>query len=185
MNIFLEAKSIYLRPLHKEDLTLDYVQWLNDIEVCAHNSHAVLPYTQEKMESYYEHLRQTGDINIALAIIDKGTDKHIGNIALQNIDWISRNAEYAIILGNKQYWNKGVASEASQLICKYGFHRLNLHRIYCGTTSGNIGMQKLAKKIGMRQEGIRREAIFKNGQFWDITEYGLLKDELLEIKETF
>jgi [ribosomal protein S5]-alanine N-acetyltransferase len=179
-NIFLQGESIYLRPLEQGDLTMEYVAWLNDTEVCEFNSHAVFPYTKEKMESYYQHLQQTSSSNIVLAIIDKSNHNHIGNISLQSINWINRNAEYAILLGEKSYWGKGVASEASILICEYGFSRLNLHRIYCGTSSKNIGMQKLAAKMNMKQEGIRKEAIFKNGEYLDIVEYGVLKNDFLK-----
>jgi [ribosomal protein S5]-alanine N-acetyltransferase len=178
-NIFLEGQTIYLRPLEQGDLTMEYVSWLNDSEVCEFNSHATFPYTKEKMELYYQDLLQTSTANIVLAIIDKVTHIHIGNISLQSINWINRNAEYAILLGNKSYWGKGVASEASILLCTYGFTRLNLHRIYCGTSSKNIGMQKLAAKMNMRQEGIRKEAMFKSGEYLDIVEYGVLKNEFL------
>jgi RimJ/RimL family protein N-acetyltransferase len=41
-------------------------------------------------------------------------------------------------------------------------------------------MQHLALKLGMSQEGLRREAVFKNGEFADIVEYGMLKKEFLE-----
>ena len=179
-NIFLQGKSIYLRPLEQGDLTMEYVSWLNDVEVCEFNSHATFPYTKEKMDAYYQNLQQTTTDNIVLAIIDNSTNKHIGNIALQNINWINRNAEYAILLGNKSYWGKGVASDASKLICEYGFCRLNLHRIYCGTSAKNIGMQKLAATMNMKEEGVRKDAMYKNGEFVDIVEYGVLKNGYLK-----
>lgn len=179
-NIFLQGESIYLRPLEESDLTMEYVSWLNDTEVCEFNSHAVFPYTKEKMNAYYQHLQQSQASNIVLAIIDNNNQTHIGNISLQGINWVDRNAEYAILLGNKTYWGKGVAAEASILMCEFGFSRLNLHRIYCGTSSKNIGMQKLATKMNMKQEGIRKEAIFKNGEYLDIIEYGVLKNDFLK-----
>lgn len=176
-NIFLKGELIYLRPLQRSDLTQEYVSWLNDEEVCEFNSHAVFPYTAEKMEAYYQHVMQTFNTNIVLAIVDNTTNRHIGNIALQGINWINHNAEYAILLGNKDYWGKGYAAEASIMICKYGFERLNLHRIYCGTSSRNQGMQKLAAKMCMKQEGVRKEAMYKNGEYVDIIEYGVLKKD--------
>jgi RimJ/RimL family protein N-acetyltransferase len=65
--------------------------------------------------------------------------------------------------------------EAGTLLINHAFKSLNLHRIYCGTSSDNIAMQKLAIKLGMAQEGLRKEAIYKNGNYSDILEYGLLK----------
>jgi RimJ/RimL family protein N-acetyltransferase len=87
------------------------------------------------------------------------------------------------LLGNKKFWGGGYGEEAAKLIVEYGFQRLNLHRIYCGTLEENEGMKKLAKKLAMREEGLRREAIFKNGVYQSILEYGVLKDEYLKGNE--
>lgn len=174
--VFLEGELVKLRPLELGDLDGAYVSWLNDPEVNAHNSHHVFPYNVAQAKGYIESV--SGDKNnLVLAIVAKDSGKHIGNISLQRIDYISRNAEYAILLGDKDYWGKGVASEASRLIIEHGFKALNLHRIYCGTSSTNVAMQKLAAKLGMQQEGVRREAHFKNGEFADIIEHGILASE--------
>lgn len=173
---FLQSKRIHLRPILEKDLNENYLQWLNDEEVCEFNSHAIFPNTEQKMRSYFENLKNQ-DRNIVLAIIDTQTEKHIGNISLQNINWVSRNAEFAILLGDKDYLGKGYGEEAAVLIVEYGFKRLNLHRIYCGTIAGNKGMMKLAVKLKMKEEGLRREAIYKNGQYRDIYEYGVLRKE--------
>jgi ribosomal-protein-alanine N-acetyltransferase len=109
-----------------------------------------------------------------LAVCDKQNDKHIGNISLQSISWVDRSAEIAFVLGEKEYWGKGVMLEAGKMILDHGFNMLNLHRIHCGTTSDNQGMQKLAEKLGMEKEGVRKEALFNNGKFHDVIEYGIM-----------
>jgi RimJ/RimL family protein N-acetyltransferase len=38
-------------------------------------------------------------------------------------------------------------------------------------------MQKLAEKLKMQREGVRKEAIFNNGIYHDIFEYGLLNKQ--------
>jgi [ribosomal protein S5]-alanine N-acetyltransferase len=174
--IFLKGERVHLRALEEGDLTSDYLQWLNDEEVCRFNSHAVFPNTESRMKSYFNSL-QGQDKNIVLAIIHTDSKKHIGNVSLQNINWISRNAEFAILLGDKEFWRDGYGEEAARLIVAYGFQRLNLHRIYCGTLDGNEGMVKLAQKLKMIEEGRRREAIFKNGKYIDVIEYGVLHNE--------
>ena len=85
--------------------------------------------------------------------------------------------ELAIIIGNKDYWGKGVGEEAGSLIVAHGFKAMNLHRIYCGTSKENIGMQKLAVKLGLKKDGVLREALFKNGKFQDIINYSILENE--------
>lgn len=173
---FLEGERIILRALSKEDLSINYLQWLNDEEVCRNNSHATFPNTYEKMIRFYES-QQNNMSQVVLAVIHKENNIHIGNVSLQGINWISRNAEFAILMGNKNYWGKGFGEEAAHLIVAYGFSRLNLHRIYCGTLQNNQAMKKLAQKLNMKEEGVRRQAIFKNGTYHDIIEYGLLKEE--------
>jgi RimJ/RimL family protein N-acetyltransferase len=39
-------------------------------------------------------------------------------------------------------------------------------------------MQKIAKKIKMNKEGLRKEAFFKQGQYFDIVEYGILSTDI-------
>ena len=105
-------------------------------------------------------------------------DGHIGNVALQNISLINQNAEFAIILGDRRHWGKGVGLLAGKAMLEHGFKKLNLHRIYCGTAATNAGMKKLALKLGMKEEGIRREHLFLDGEWVDAIEYGILRPEL-------
>ena len=175
-NPFIIGDKIYLRGLEKEDINGNNYQWFNDQEVCAGNSHAYKPNNFPNMENYLNEVYNSNSL-IVFAIIDKTEDKHIGNISLQDIDWLSRTAEYAIIIGEKEFWGKGYSKEASELILHHGFVNLNLHRIYLGTFENNIGMQKLSEKLRMTKEGVRRKAIYKNGKYLDIIEYGILREE--------
>lgn len=176
MNYFLESEKIGLRSLEANDLNENYLSWLNNQETSEQNSHAYFPYTIYQLQQFYSQNAQNKNL-LLLAIISKSNNKHIGNISLQNINWIYRNAEFAILLGEKEYWGKGISFEAATLIIRHGFTNLNLHRIYCGTTENNIGMKKLATKLGMQQEGIRRDAFFKQNTFQNIFEYGILQHE--------
>jgi len=176
---FLEGKYTHLRPLLVSDITDDYIGWLNDSEVCRYNSHHVFPYDKYKAEEYIKNISLSKDI-LVLAIIDKKKEKHIGNVSLQNIDLLNRSAEFAILIGDKTYWGKGISKEVSLLIIKHGFVELNLNRIYCGTSENNVGMIKLAKALNMKKEGVRRKAIYKNGNYHNIIEFGLLRGEYLK-----
>jgi len=172
-NIFLTGDSIILRPLQLKDIEGNYRLWLNDPQIILHNSHGRFPQTPETLLSYVNAAQVSGK-EITLAVIDKNTGDHIGNISLQNINWIDRNAEIAFLLGESKFQGKGVMFEAGKLLIDHGFKTLNLHRIYCGTSSANTPMQRLAEKLEMIKEGIRKEAIYKNGKYFDIIEYGLI-----------
>jgi RimJ/RimL family protein N-acetyltransferase len=177
-NSFILGENIYLRNLTLEDADGSYPQWFNDPEVCRYNSHYKFPYTKQKALDYIQYATESKNALI-LAVVHKKNDCHIGNISLQQIDLFNRNAEFAIIIGDKGFWKKGLAYEAAILLISHGFIELNLHRIYCGTSGKNIEMRKLAEKIGMKEEGRRREAILYEGSLVDVIEYGILQNEFL------
>ena len=148
--MFLHNDTIILRPVYRQDLNDEYLHWLNDQETCAQNSHAYFPYTMDQLIKHYES-KLTDNQEIRLAIVVKEDNVHVGNVSLQNINWMNRSAEFAILLGNKKYWGKGIGYMAAQLIMDHGFRNLNLHRIYCGTTAANNGMNKIAEKLKMKK----------------------------------
>lgn len=178
MRNFINGEKVYLRPLNYDDIEINYIHWFDDEEVCSGNSHHRFPITIEQMKNYINSINEK---NLVLAIIESSKNIHIGNISLQNINYINRSAEFAIIIGEKEYWNGGYGKEAAKLILNHGFKTLNLNKIYCGTLENNIGMQKLALSTGFKQEGIRRKAEFKNGEYLDVIEYGLLLEEFSKI----
>lgn len=172
-DVFLEGSILNLRMLTLEDINGNYRFWLNDQEIVSHNSHGRFPMSPEQLADYVKSAHQS-KTSLVMAVVDRETDRHIGNISLQNINWIDRNAEIAFLLGEKEFNGKGYMFEAGKILILHGFSQLNLHRIYCGTSSANIGMQRLAEKLGMKNEGIRKEAIYTNGSYHDIIEYGIL-----------
>ncbi|MFY0631396.1 MAG: GNAT family N-acetyltransferase [Flavobacteriaceae bacterium] len=175
-NHFISGERIYLRLLKLTDLEGNYVSWLNDPIVSQNNSHHIFPYSKESAEKFIKDAYVQKD-KLVLAVCVKDNNVHIGNISLQKIDFFNQTAEFAIMLGEKEYWGKGYSKEAAELIIHHGFNTMNLRRIYCGTFENNVSMQKLAKYLNFAQEGRRREAFFKNGNFIDIVEFGLLKKE--------
>jgi RimJ/RimL family protein N-acetyltransferase len=173
---FLVGGKIMLRPLTEADVDGGYPHWFNDAEVCRENSHHVYPYTREQALEFIRSLPGKKNM-LVLAVCEKTSGKHVGNISLQDINFVHRSAEMAIILGEKACWGKGIGKEAARLLAEHGFRALNLHRIGSGTFETNIGFQKIAVSLGMQLEGTRRQAAFKDGRWLDVLEYGLLRDE--------
>ncbi|MGE5396043.1 MAG: GNAT family N-acetyltransferase [Chitinophagales bacterium] len=173
---FLVGENIYLRGLQENDASGNYLNWFNDPEVCRFNSHHIFPYFQKKALEYIEYSQKTRDALI-LAIVTKLDNTHIGNVSLQDVNYINRTADFAIVIGQKECWGKGYSKEAGRLLIQQGFEALNLNRITCGTTEENVPMQRLALAMGFKQEGVRREAVYKHGQYINLLEYGLLKSE--------
>jgi len=174
--VFINGERIYLRGLEVGDVEGGYVHWFDDGEVCRYNGHHMFPKSKDNLLDFIRYSQNTRD-SLVLAIVEKKDDRHIGNISIQSIDYIARNGEFAIIIGEREAWGKGYSKEAGRLIVDHAFKVLNLERVYCGTSEKNIPMQKLALGMGFKEEGRRRKAIFKDGEYLDIMEYGILKEE--------
>lgn len=175
MTPFIYGENIDLFPLTKELADGDYKNWFNDEEVCYFNGHHQYPKVYDDLIEYVESVSKNPHV-LVLAIFNK-EKKHIGNVSLQNIDFVSNSAEFAIIIGDRDSWGKGLGKEVCALMLKHAFLTLNLNRIGCGTSEENIGMQKIALSNGFKQEGVRRNAMYNNGKYLDLFEYGILKSE--------
>jgi len=175
MNYIYETEEIKLRPFCKDDISSYYLSWFNDQEVTKYMSHGLFPYHEKQAIDFWEKSIENGDL--IWSVFVKENDCHIGNIALQNFNWINRTAEFAGIIGNKNYWKKGIATQAIAILFDHGFSKLNLNRIWLGTAETNKGMRKVASKLGMKEEGRLRKHLFLEDKYIDVVHYGIMKDE--------
>jgi len=172
--IYKINEDYYVRQLKESDVDGAYPAWFDDQEVCQYNSHGKFFKTRSHFLKYIDELNNENCIVWAICHV---IDGHIGNVSLQEISLINRTAEFAILLGDKKHWGKGVGLQVGRKILAHGFNKLNLERIYCGTATTNEGMKKLAISLGMVHEGTRRLHLFLESNRVDMMEYGILKAE--------
>ena len=171
---FLIGKRVYLRPLGGQDLDR-CLRWVNDPEITP-NLLLRFPISREREREWLES-KYKDDREIVLAIVLKDADRHVGNCGLHKIDYVDREAEFGILIGEKEEWGRGYAPEAARLLLDYGFRELNLHRIGLEVFSYNLRAQRVYEKVGFVREGIRRESHFSNGLFHDTIIMGILRTE--------
>ena len=173
---FLIGTHVYLRPLEFEDLNERYLSWLNDPVVNRYLESGIFPSTKEDLEKFFRQVTGTRD-HVILAIMEKETDQHIGNVKLGPINWVHRKATFGILIGDKQFWNTGIGTEVTQLAVEYAFFRLNLRRIDLGVYAEHEVAVRSYEKVGFRIEGRFREDLFHEGQYKDRLWMGLLSSE--------
>ncbi len=170
------SDAYFVRALRETDIHGPYPLWFQDQEICRYNSHGKFFKSEQYFRDYISSLNREDRVVWAVCHDDDG---HIGNISLQGLSFVNRSAEFAVMMGDRRHWGKGVATLAGRALCDHGFRKLNLHRIGCGTSADNIGMQRLAAALGMQLEGRRRAALFLEGRWVDILEFGMLCEEFL------
>lgn len=174
--MLISGRHLYLRGLESSDINPRYVQWLNDPEVNSFMATRRLPTTLEDLRRFYEKIKADPNV-LYFAICLKDDGAHIGNVKLDKVDWISRVAEFGLLIGEKEQWGRGYGSEATYLVTKHGFFQLNLRRITIFLAEENTGALKCYEQAGYQREGILREAVFLNGQYRNVVAMGQLKGE--------
>jgi len=188
---YLIGNKVYLRALEDGDLTGPMFNWAHDPEVVRYMYMGWIPNTVEGLRREYAAMRDNAAANltqastlpadIVLAVIDKQSDIHIGNVGLFGISWLMRIAELRIVLGDRAHWGAGKGFEAYKLMLEYGFDRLNLRRIVAGTRSDNIASIALLEKVGFVREGCEREHFLRDDQPYDVLTFGLLRREFVAL----
>lgn len=172
------SNAYFVRALVENDVDGAYPTWFQDAEVCQHNSHGKFLKTKDYFNAYIQASNQEDRVVWAICHIEDG---HVGNVSLQEISFINRTAEFAILLGDKRHWGKGLGLLVGKALLLHGFNKLNLERIYCGTAATNQGMIKLACTLGMTLEGTMRQHLFLDGERVDSVFYGVLREEFKAI----
>jgi RimJ/RimL family protein N-acetyltransferase len=172
----LIGSKCYLSPVRTEDAE-KYFEWLNDIEVSvnlrAYNQQISLETEREYLEKFAKN--QVSDY--FFGIITRETDLLVGNCALMNPDFINRNAELGIFVGDKNYWGKGIGTESIMLLLDFGFNVLNLHNIWLSFFDFNTKSKSIYEKCGFKVIGRRREAKIIGNLKFDIVYMDILAEE--------
>ena len=109
-------------------------------------------------------------------LVHRENNKFIGTCGY--VLWVPAHslAEIAYAL-SREYWGKGLMTEAIKEVIRFGFEKMNLNRIYARCFVENIGSYKVLEKAGMKFEGILREQMFIKGRFQDMKIYSILRRE--------
>ncbi len=143
--IIIDGKRIYLRTLTVKDATERYRSWINDQEVNRFLDSKRI--TIDELEKYIQ--KRVNDSNcLFCGIFLKKNDIHIGNVKLEPINFIEKRATLGIMIGAKDYWNKGFATESLEIILNYSFNTLGLDEIDLGVYKKNTSAVKAYIKTG-------------------------------------
>jgi len=177
-NPFLIGDKIYLRPAELEDAKFLF-KGENDQQV-RDSLFLALPMSliieQEKIEQFVKSREA-----IVLIIVEKESNESIGQTAFFRIDYISRTAIFYLAILDPTHWSKGFGSEATQMMVEYAFKTLNLNRIQLHVCAENTAAIKIYERVGFIKEGVLRQAMFRNGNYFDFWVMGILRDDWLAL----
>jgi len=170
------GQKIFLRPLTAEDGNQRYCSWMNDPEVTRYTESRYSHKTVTGLKRYIADANR-GTSNFFFAIVEKATGRHVGNIKIEsavNPFWDHRVAEIGLIIGEKNCWGKGYATEAIRLMTRFCFNVLKLRKVTAQCYSINIGSAKAFRAAGYARECLRRANAYCNGRQIDVLLFGAI-----------
>lgn len=168
--------DIKLRSLKAQDKTY-FFSWLRDQDVIRYSLSIFQNMkTHEDISLWFDNLLLDNS-TYNKAIFDSSTGTLIGYAGICNLSKTNLSGEYFIFIGDKDYNNKGIGTYVTKEIIKYGFENLNLNRIMLTVSNENIGAVKAYTKANFKQEGVMRQAAYRDGKFHDKIIMGILKEE--------
>ncbi|QDQ02852.1 GNAT family N-acetyltransferase [Lysinibacillus fusiformis] len=176
----LETNRLILREIMLEDV-YDIFKYLSDIDVVKHMG--IMPCqnvkdVEDEIGWYKSIYEESTGIRWGITLKDSG--KVIGSCGFLNMITKHNRAEVGYEL-SKDYWGKGIASEALEAVVNYGFHHLQLERIQALIEPANLSSQKLVERQGFSKEGLLRHYEYTCGKFDDLYMYSIIKEDLSKV----
>ncbi len=93
------------------------------------------------------------------------------------VDVTSRSTEIDILMGHREYRDRGYGTDALQAFLSFLFDVVGLHRVWLSTYDYNARARHVYEKLGFIQEGVMRQSDWVDGQWVDSVVYGILEPE--------
>lgn len=161
------GERVALGPVQKSMLP-DILRWENDFAVTLMSGDPLRPVSRESIEEDYTRNTNDGNRSVRFAIYERASLRCIGTTGLRHINYIHRNAEYGIMIGEKDCWGKGYGTETTFLMLDYAFTVLGLHNVLLSTYGYNERAIRAYTRAGFRVMGRWREAARQGDQIYDI-----------------
>tara|TARA_B110000014_G_C20102504_1_gene579045 strand:+ start:522 stop:1040 length:519 start_codon:yes stop_codon:yes gene_type:complete len=160
----IKGKNVSFRSLEKNDLSI-LKDWRNseNIRKTTREYRLLNMINQQK---WFENLHLTvPPKDIMFGIMKK--NNLIGVTGLTYIDWKNKHAEISIYLKLKNWQKTKEAKETIEILKKYAFDELNLHRLWVEIFAIATENRALFKQMKFQEEGILKEKLWRKGQWWD------------------
>lgn len=161
----ITGDKLVIKPISSEHTSM-IVKWRNNLNVRS-NFIFQEPFTEEMHNAWLKNKVEQGDV-VQFIVYTKENDIPIGSVYLRDIDRVHQKAEFGIFIGEDIARGKGYGTEATKLLCQYGFKKLGLHKIMLRVFSFNQAAIKAYENAGFKQEAYLKDEIKIGNEFFDI-----------------
>ena len=170
----LEA-GVNLRLMTYDD-TENIIKWRNSDGVRKNFIYQGL-FTKESHENWIHTMIETGKV-VQMIIVETATDTPVGSVYVRDIDRTHNKAEYGIFIGEECARGKGYGTAAAQLMIRYCFEELKLHKLMLRVYADNPQAIRSYEKAGFEKEAYLKEEVCIDGKYRDIVLMAILNKEI-------
>lgn len=164
-----------LRRHVAENLT-SFRRWYRDAEVARLARYQDGPMAIDEIDRFFQ-TRAMGTETMTMAIHLRESNRLIGTCAFSQLDANNGSALYHITIGEKDAWGQGYGSEATRLMVDHAFGTLGLHRVALAVFEFNVRASRSYVACGFAVEGRARDAIWRDGRWWDEISMSILEPD--------
>ena len=173
----IEGSGIDLRR-HRPGNLPTVLRWYADPELARLTRYSLRPMPGDEVERFFQ-TRLLSSESVAYGIHVRATGRLIGLTTFSALDPDNGSVLLHITIGETDTWGQGYGTEAVRLMLWLAFERIGLHRVGLSVFSFNECAIRSYEKAGFRIEGRLREAIARDGRYWDEIQMGVLRDDWL------
>jgi len=174
----LKGDHVTLRPADDSDPPR-FVPWIADMEVTRYMGRR----TGMALYQEVDFFKRVGEAKDSVLWVIDADGETVGATGIHEIDWPNAHGTTGILIGAKDKWGKGIASEAMRLRTRYAFRELNLHKLMTEVFVANAASKRALEKSGYRTVGIRKEHFFTGGMWHDIWLGEVTREEWLKANQ--
>lgn len=172
----IKTQRLTLRRMNRHDAA-DIFAYSKDVQVARH----VLWDAQRSIgeaRAYLRYMLRQYRLNqpSSWGIVWRETGRLIGTIGFMSYSEDHNSAEVGYSL-SRDYWNRGLMSEALEACLRYAFDEMGLHRVEAQHEVDNPASGRVMEKCGMQREGILRGRLYNKGRYVDVCLYAILEED--------
>ena len=176
----LDTPRLRLRKLTMQDAH-DIYHYSKDFEVARHvlwDAHRSIGESRAYLRFMLRKYRMKEPASWGIEYT--ATREIIGTIGFMWIQHDNASAEIGYSL-SRDYWNRGIMTEALKAVIEYGFSFLNLNRIEAQHETTNPASGAVMRKCHMQKEGTLRSRLMNKGKYVDVDLYAILKKDFVAL----
>jgi [ribosomal protein S5]-alanine N-acetyltransferase len=175
----IRGDKIWLRALSPADIGPRYLRWLNDPEINEFSSRHNRTFVEEDLFAYLESANAS-DNRLLLGIFTNEEDIHVGNVLIHIVDLNAGVADLSNLIGEREYWGRGIIKDADSQAIHFGFQVLGLAKFVMGNIAPHRASTFKSTSLGARLEAkLRGQALFGDKRV-DVLRFGLLPEEFYD-----